>query len=100
MRYTSLAEPDISGKLSWLITTPPPNSAFRLETRAPQRSIMPKRFTLALLTILPLAITACGESPLPIPQLKNVQAISAGGSFGLALKQDGTVIAWGENRYG
>ncbi|MDR1565001.1 MAG: S8 family serine peptidase [Oscillospiraceae bacterium] len=39
-------------------------------------------------------------NPVQIPTLSNVKAISAGMNFSVALKNDGTVWAWGENKYG
>jgi len=36
----------------------------------------------------------------PPPGLSNVVAISAGVNHSLALKNDGTVVAWGNNYYG
>ncbi len=39
-------------------------------------------------------------SPQRIPGLNGVRAIAAGTGFGLALKLDGTVWAWGDNEYG
>jgi alpha-tubulin suppressor-like RCC1 family protein len=38
--------------------------------------------------------------PVRIPNLENVVAISAGNRHSLALLKDGTVRAWGQNRYG
>lgn len=38
--------------------------------------------------------------PVRIPDLGGVTAISAGGDHSLALLDDGTVRAWGQNRYG
>ena len=38
--------------------------------------------------------------PMRVPNLADVVAISAGGSHSLALLKDGTVRAWGWNRFG
>jgi alpha-tubulin suppressor-like RCC1 family protein len=38
--------------------------------------------------------------PVPVSNLSNVTAIAAGGSHSLALKQDRTAWAWGNNLYG
>ena len=38
--------------------------------------------------------------PQPIPGLAGVKAIAAGGNFALALLENGTVKAWGRNKYG
>ncbi|MGE0362517.1 MAG: RCC1 domain-containing protein [Vicinamibacterales bacterium] len=38
--------------------------------------------------------------PVPVPGLSDVAAISASGRHSLALMKDGTVRAWGENRWG
>lgn len=38
--------------------------------------------------------------PVPLPGLSDVAAISASGDHSLALMKDGTVRAWGENRWG
>ncbi|MCL2517044.1 MAG: sigma-70 family RNA polymerase sigma factor, partial [Oscillospiraceae bacterium] len=51
-----------------------------------------------------LGVNHVGNEVLDIPiqaaNLTDVKAISAGGSFTLALKNDGTVWAWGENESG
>ena len=39
----------------------------------------------------------CSKSPLTVPGLSNVIAISAAGYYSLALLADGTVMAWGSN---
>jgi alpha-tubulin suppressor-like RCC1 family protein len=41
----------------------------------------------------------CGQTVVPAG-LSGVTAIAAGDYSSLALKADGTVVAWGENRYG
>jgi alpha-tubulin suppressor-like RCC1 family protein len=38
--------------------------------------------------------------PVRVSDLEGVRAIEGGGSFSLALKEDGTVRAWGYNQYG
>ena len=38
--------------------------------------------------------------PIQVPDVGDVTAISAGGRHSLALRRDGTVLAWGENRLG
>jgi hypothetical protein len=38
--------------------------------------------------------------PVRVPDLGDVTAISAGGAHSLALRKDGTVLAWGENKLG
>jgi alpha-tubulin suppressor-like RCC1 family protein len=43
---------------------------------------------------------ACNPTPAPIANLNGVVAISAGGSHSLALKGDGTVVAWGSDTFG
>ena len=43
--------------------------------------------------------TATGRRTCP-PGCTGVKAVSAGGGFSLALKNDGTVVAWGWNGYG
>src|SRR6266542_2480971 len=40
---------------------------------------------------------ACNLTPLTVGSLTDLAAVAAGGSFGLGLKNDGTVWAWGEN---
>ncbi|OIR06289.1 immunoglobulin I-set domain protein [mine drainage metagenome] len=40
-----------------------------------------------------------GDSPMPAG-LSSVEAIADGGDFALALRSDGTVVAWGDNSYG
>jgi len=39
-------------------------------------------------------------TPVQVPGLTGVTAISAGGGFSLALKSDGTVWSWGNNTFG
>ena len=41
-----------------------------------------------------------GQPPRLVPGLVGVTAVAVGSSFDLALKSDGTVWAWGDNRYG
>ena len=33
-------------------------------------------------------------------ELVNIKTISAGGSFSLAINEDGKIIGWGDNRFG
>ena len=40
------------------------------------------------------------QTPVQVVGLTDVKAISAGGSFSMALKDDGTVWAWGDNHWG
>jgi alpha-tubulin suppressor-like RCC1 family protein len=40
------------------------------------------------------------EAPAPVSGLSGVAAVSAGGEHSLALLAGGTLMAWGENRYG
>jgi alpha-tubulin suppressor-like RCC1 family protein len=40
------------------------------------------------------------SKPVQVSELVGIKAIAAGGSFSLALKDDGTVWAWGDNRFG
>lgn len=42
----------------------------------------------------------CSTTPVAVTGLTGVTAISASGDHNLALKGDGTVMAWGSNRYG
>jgi alpha-tubulin suppressor-like RCC1 family protein len=44
--------------------------------------------------------TPCARTPVEIPGLGGVQALSAGDTGVLALLEDGHVLAWGENQYG
>ena len=44
--------------------------------------------------------TTIQSTPAPVPGLGRVVAIAAGNSYTLALKQDGTVWAWGDNSSG
>ena len=46
------------------------------------------------------AIYGCSVHPLSIVGLSAITALSAGGAHSLALRQDGTVMAWGDNRFG
>jgi hypothetical protein len=43
---------------------------------------------------------ACSQMPLPVAGLSGVRAVAAGGAHSLALLEDGTVMAWGENDAG
>ena len=46
------------------------------------------------------AVTEASYStPIQVKNLTNVTALAAGGDYSLALKQDGTVQAWGGNTY-
>jgi alpha-tubulin suppressor-like RCC1 family protein len=47
-------------------------------------------------------VSSCADSPTPVRvgDLGGVEAIAAGASHGLALKEDGTVWAWGANDVG
>jgi len=38
--------------------------------------------------------------PIQVSSINDVKAIASGGSFSIALKNDGTVWTWGDNRYG
>ena len=42
----------------------------------------------------------CSRLPVAVSGLSGVRAVSAGDGFGLALLENGKVMAWGENRYG
>jgi alpha-tubulin suppressor-like RCC1 family protein len=42
----------------------------------------------------------CRTTPGPVPGLREVKDIAAGGAHSLALLDDGSVMAWGENTYG
>jgi alpha-tubulin suppressor-like RCC1 family protein len=58
----------------------------------------------ANLSLVPTVIVGWGSvftqpSPNPPPGLTNVTAISAGDNFSVALKDDGTVYAWGWNAF-
>src|ERR687889_495627 len=44
--------------------------------------------------------TDSSNKPVQVSDLDGVEAIAAGGSFGLALKDDGAVWAWGSNQTG
>jgi hypothetical protein len=59
--------------------------------------------TVALLTVRPSAVVAFGgnyhqQSDVPL-NLTNIVAISAGVRHSLALRADGTLVAWGNNEY-
>jgi alpha-tubulin suppressor-like RCC1 family protein len=45
-------------------------------------------------------IEPCSTIPVPVTGLSRVTAISAGGDDSLALLENGTVMAWGENLFG
>jgi alpha-tubulin suppressor-like RCC1 family protein len=47
-------------------------------------------------------VSSCADSPTPVRVggLDGVEAIAAGASHALALKEDGTVWAWGANDLG
>ncbi|MGD0580358.1 MAG: hypothetical protein ABSC08_15685, partial [Bryobacteraceae bacterium] len=49
---------------------------------------------------LPLSVTKCATGYYCSPNRGHVVAIAAGGAHSLALKGDGTVVAWGQNYYG
>ena len=42
----------------------------------------------------------CSMAPRPVPGLTDVVAISAGEEYSLALRANGTVVAWGYDQYG
>ncbi|MGZ3391549.1 MAG: RCC1 domain-containing protein [Isosphaeraceae bacterium] len=42
----------------------------------------------------------CSMAPRPVPGLTDVVAISAGEEYNLALRANGTVVAWGYDQYG
>jgi alpha-tubulin suppressor-like RCC1 family protein len=48
------------------------------------------------------AHTCCGidPSPIPVQGVGSVTAVAAGQSHGLALRSDGTVLAWGDDSFG
>lgn len=43
---------------------------------------------------------ACSKKPVEVSGLEHVVAVSAGGEFGLALLENGHVMAWGANTFG
>jgi alpha-tubulin suppressor-like RCC1 family protein len=45
-------------------------------------------------------LRGCSALPLAVEGLSGVTAVAAGGFHSLALLEDGTVMAWGENAYG
>lgn len=45
-------------------------------------------------------IAPVGAAPVQVPGVSDVVAIAAGGSFSIALKRDGTALAWGYNYSG
>ena len=48
----------------------------------------------------PVSNVYSSPNPAPIANFGNVRHVSAGGDFSLAVKNDGTVWAWGSNAYG
>jgi len=48
----------------------------------------------------PFVEQACSETPVEVSELTNVTAIAAGGEFGVALLENGSVKAWGANEDG
>ena len=44
--------------------------------------------------------TPCASVPVPLTGLSNVVSISVGGTSGIALRDDGSVWAWGSNLWG
>jgi alpha-tubulin suppressor-like RCC1 family protein len=42
----------------------------------------------------------CRRLPAPVPGVSEAIAIASGGEYNLALRADGTVLAWGEDEYG
>ncbi len=46
------------------------------------------------------SVLPCSSHPLPVAGLSAITAIAAGGAHSLGLRQDGVVLAWGDNQYG
>ena len=74
-------------------------------------NIVPRFTRIALLLGLAIAgtplvtfatdqVVAWGYNPAVPPGLTNVAAVAGGGAHSLALKADGTVVAWGDNDFG
>ena len=45
-------------------------------------------------------VEPCSTTPVAVPGLSGVKQVAAGGSHSLALLENGTVLAWGNNFYG
>jgi alpha-tubulin suppressor-like RCC1 family protein len=46
------------------------------------------------------SLEGCSTTPVAVGSLSGVKAVSAGGNHGLALLENGTVMAWGDNERG